>query len=280
MYHCFKSKKHSMCLTFFSDHLALLKAFNGWQEARRVGGGREEKFYCRANYLSPTTLRMIADLRKQFKMILEEIGFSHARHHKTRRNNNQRNKEQEQEKEKEEGKKGEEEEKVEKEEDILNQNAGNTELVKAVICAGLYPNVARIEKKKETQQQGQQQSSYKISTRKGGEVHIHPSSTLFGVDFSDDAQKKLKMLQMQQHKKTDDGAVVVMTADKTKVKESEKWIIFHEKVKTSKLYIRDATLISPISLLLFGGKITVCFCFVFVYYFYFWFFLCFFTVFV
>ena len=35
------------------------------------------------------------------------------------------------------------------------------------------------------------------------------------------------------------------------------WLIFHEKVMTTKLYVRDCTMISPHALLLFGGDISV-----------------------
>jgi hypothetical protein len=56
-------------------------------------------------------------------------------------------------------------------------------------------------------------------------VAIHPSSTLFG----------LPALPSEQ----------------------EKWLIYHEKVKTSKVYIRDGTLVAPYPLLLFGGQIDV-----------------------
>lgn len=65
----------------------------------------------------------------------------------------------------------------------------------------------------------------KFYTRKNEEVAIHPSSTLFGA--------------------TDLPS------------EQEKWLTYHEKVKTSKVYIRDGTLISPYPLLLFGGTIDV-----------------------
>ena len=261
--------------------MALLRAFDGWQEARKKGGAKEERLFCRLNYLSPTTLRMIADLRKQFKILLEEIGFSHARrHHRhshNRRNNkaeshaettNNTNNNNKNEQEKEKGSEREKEKEEERggtEEDILNQNSKNVEVVKAVICAGLYPNVVRVEPKKPTVQQPQQsQQGYKLTTKKGGEVFIHPSSTLFNVDLSGEAQLKQKMLGMQQTAVKQDGAGLVVTAitttnaDRTgKGKAVEKWLVYHEKVKTSKLYIRDATLISPFALLLFGGKITV-----------------------
>ncbi|KAL5124688.1 DExH-box ATP-dependent RNA helicase DExH1 [Glycine soja] len=43
-----------------SDHIALLKAFEGWKEAKRSGN---EKQFCWDNFLSPATLRLIDDMR-------------------------------------------------------------------------------------------------------------------------------------------------------------------------------------------------------------------------
>lgn len=67
--------------------------------------------------------------------------------------------------------------------------------------------------------------SLKFYTKKNEEVAMHPASTLFGVDVLPSEQ--------------------------------EKWLIYHEKIKTSKVYIRDGTLVSPYPLLLFGGHIDV-----------------------
>jgi len=36
-----------------------------------------------------------------------------------------------------------------------------------------------------------------------------------------------------------------------------KWLIFHEKVKTSKVFLRDSTMITVYPLILFGGEIEV-----------------------
>ena len=36
-----------------------------------------------------------------------------------------------------------------------------------------------------------------------------------------------------------------------------RYLIYHEMVKTTKIYVRDATPVSPLMLLLFGGKLEV-----------------------
>jgi HrpA-like RNA helicase len=61
----------------------------------------------------------------------------------------------------------------------------------------------------------------KVMTLTDGIVHIHPSSILFQDSLFDN-----------------------------------KYLIYLEKVKTSKLFIRDATMITPYSLMLFGGNLS------------------------
>ncbi|KAJ0876848.1 putative hydrolase [Helianthus annuus] len=55
-----------------SDHIALLKAFEGWKEAKKSGN---EKSFCWENFLSVQTLKMISDMRLQFLDLLSDIGF-------------------------------------------------------------------------------------------------------------------------------------------------------------------------------------------------------------
>lgn len=55
-----------------SDHIALLKAFESWQEAKRAG---RERNFCWENYLSSNTLQMMDDMRRQFQDLLSDIGF-------------------------------------------------------------------------------------------------------------------------------------------------------------------------------------------------------------
>jgi HrpA-like RNA helicase len=55
-----------------SDHLTLLKAYEGWANAKVKGG---ERAYCMAHFLSPNAMRMIAQSKRQFVELLVEIGF-------------------------------------------------------------------------------------------------------------------------------------------------------------------------------------------------------------
>jgi len=55
-----------------SDHIALLKAFEGWKDAKRNG---RERAFCWDSFLSPVTLQMMDDMRMQFLDLLSDIGF-------------------------------------------------------------------------------------------------------------------------------------------------------------------------------------------------------------
>ena len=56
----------------FSDHVAILNAYNGWLDAKRNGS---EKDYLWRHFLSSQTLRLVSDMREQFRDLLKDIGF-------------------------------------------------------------------------------------------------------------------------------------------------------------------------------------------------------------
>ncbi|KAM3408446.1 hypothetical protein ACQJBY_001529 [Aegilops geniculata] len=118
-----------------SDHIALLKAFEAWKEAKRSG---RERSFCWENFLSPMTLKMMDDMRNQFFDLLSDIGFvSKPRGVKA-----------------------------------YNHYGKDLEMVSAVLCAGLYPNVIQCKRR------GKRTAFY---TKDVGKVDIHPSSVNAGV---------------------------------------------------------------------------------------------------
>ncbi|KAJ3690094.1 hypothetical protein LUZ61_019258 [Rhynchospora tenuis] len=118
-----------------SDHIALLRAFEAWKLARRNG---REKSFCWENFLSPITLKMIDDMRNQFIDLLSEIGFiSKARGVKA-----------------------------------YNQYGNDLEMISAVLCAGLYPNVIQCKRR------GKRSAFY---SKDVGKVDLHPSSVNAGT---------------------------------------------------------------------------------------------------
>ncbi|PWA37316.1 RNA helicase family protein [Artemisia annua] len=118
-----------------SDHIALLKAFEGWKDAKRSGN---ERSFCWENFLSGQTMKMIGDMRLQFLDLLSDIGF------------------------------------VDKSKgaNVYNQYSDDMEMVCAVLCAGLYPNVVQCKRR------GKRTALY---TKEVGKVDIHPASVNAGV---------------------------------------------------------------------------------------------------
>lgn len=174
-----------------SDHLTLLKAYNSWIQSR--ASNKEKEFLFR-NFLSGKILRSITDMKKQFVQLLSEIGFIKRGLYAKRIPEKP-------------GSDGIIDATGEK----VNQNSNNLNIVKAVVCAGLYPNVLYVREPKDG-------GNVTFVTATNGQVFIHPSSILF-------RDKRFH----------------------------NKYIIYHEVVRTTKLYVRDATMVSPYSLMLFGG---------------------------
>ncbi|CAN6479255.1 unnamed protein product [Victoria cruziana] len=127
--------KKSFAGDSFSDHIALLKAFESWQYAKRNGKARD---FCWENFLSPSTMQMIEDMRNQFYDLLSDIGF------------------------------------VDKSRGMKAYNLYSTdvEMICAILCAGLYPNVLQCKRR------GKRTAFY---SKDVGKVDIHPSSVNAGV---------------------------------------------------------------------------------------------------
>ncbi|XP_060076466.1 3'-5' RNA helicase YTHDC2-like [Ylistrum balloti] len=97
----------------YSDHMALLRAFQAWQRARTDGW---EKSFCDKNYLSSACMEMIVGMRTQLLGQLRASGFVRARGGGDIRD--------------------------------LNTNSENWAVVKGALCAGSYPNLLRVDRQK------------------------------------------------------------------------------------------------------------------------------------
>ena len=266
-----------------SDHLTLVAAYAGWIRAKARGRAYERDFLSKA-FLSAQTLRQISEMRQQYVELLDQIGFLRSGAGLFQRNSG----------EPVDTVVGETET-GEKTNDITSSglsaaaapfapppptarrgatnggagnksqtpsgsrdrngrlaerraalaaasvNAMNEPLVRAVICAGLYPNVALAESASgastsEPTKSGSEKANRpmnardrfaqaaksSIRTKGDGAVSLHPTSVVFGSPVF-----------------------------------AKRFLLFHEKVKTTKVYLRDATLVGAYPLLLFGGKIKV-----------------------
>ncbi|KAM6161312.1 ATP-dependent DNA/RNA helicase DHX36 isoform 2-T2 [Erethizon dorsatum] len=166
-----------------SDHLTVVNAFEGWEEAKRRGF-RYEKDYCWEYFLSSNTLQMLHNMKGQFAEHLLGAGFVSSRNPKDPK---------------------------------ANINSDNEKIIKAVICAGLYPKVAKIRLNL-----GKKRKMVKVHTKTDGLVSIHP--------------KSVNVEQTDFH---------------------YNWLIYHLKMRTSSIYLYDCTEVSPYCLLFFGGDISI-----------------------
>ncbi|KAI8480782.1 3'-5' RNA helicase ythdc2 [Branchiostoma belcheri] len=95
----------------YSDHMALLRAFQGWQKAKSDGW---ERSFCEKNFLCQATMEMIFGMRTQLLGQLRASGFVRARGGGDIRD--------------------------------LNTNSENWAVIKAALCAGSYPNMVRVDR--------------------------------------------------------------------------------------------------------------------------------------
>jgi ATP-dependent RNA helicase DHX36 len=210
-----------------SDHLTLVRAYAGWLHAKSKGRGFERDYLSKL-FLSGQTLKQISEMRQQYTELLDQIGFlrsgagalgivpqskealpQHGQF-KQRAGGGRRNR-------------------LEQALAEASVNAGNEALVRAVICAGLYPNVAVISAAQQTADDRGGRGRYAsnankvtVQTKHDNDVHLHPTSVCYGAPNFD-----------------------------------ARFLLYHEKVRTTKVYIRDATAVGSYPLLLFGGKIKI-----------------------
>ncbi|XP_055878290.1 putative ATP-dependent RNA helicase DHX57 [Biomphalaria glabrata] len=100
----------------------------------------------------------------------------------------------------------------------VNVNNSNMELLSSLLVAALYPNIIKTIPAELSLFGSSRVKRKRYTTIKGELVDLHPGSINFKKDF-------------------DVGS----------------FLVYHEKVKTKKVYIRDCSLVSKLSLLMFGG---------------------------
>ncbi|KAK5849246.1 hypothetical protein PBY51_008900 [Eleginops maclovinus] len=107
-----------------------------------------------------------------------------------------------------------------------NLNSDNIRLMSAMLCAALYPNVVQVRSpqgsykmtSKGAMKMQPKANELRFMTKSDGCVHIHPSSVNYTVRHY-----------------------------------NSPYLVYHEKVKTSRIFIRDCSMVSVYALVLFGG---------------------------
>ncbi|PXF43282.1 putative ATP-dependent RNA helicase DHX57 [Gracilariopsis chorda] len=186
-----------------SDLLTYVNVYEKWRELQENGhsNGAQQKF-CNEHFLLRKLLITIGDNRRKLANALKDIGFC-GRQVDTR---------------------GWERT------DQFNKNGRNHRILRAVICAALYPNIVRIDLPPTKYREvaggsipiNHNSKDLKLRTKNSARVFLHPESTNFHIGNYE-----------------------------------TRWLAYYEKVHTSKLFIRDSTMVSPYAILLFGGDIGV-----------------------
>jgi len=197
-----------------SDHLALVAAFNGWHAARERGGRKEGRLFCQENFLSIQGMEAIEASRADYAGVLADLGFvgreyaTHIRrqgsHYAVMENNVDRH--------------------------PLDEQAHNARVVKAVLCAALYPRMLRVRnpntKYKEveggTMEKESDAKETKFFTKHHGRVFMHPRSVNFSAG------------------KFESG-----------------WLVYSSLLETSKVFVTESSMVPAYAVLIFGGRVKI-----------------------
>jgi ATP-dependent RNA helicase DHX57 len=181
-----------------SDHARLLQAYDAFQAATRQGR-RAEREFCDGAFVSANVMRQIAGTRQQLESLLFESGFVSRRRDESRA-------------------------------DALeahNTNGESMRILKAVLCAALYPNIvyadmpddryAKVIAGSVAVDAESRDIRYRLKSRE--RVFMHPQS----INFSSTSYGQCP------------------------------YLVYFEIVTTSKPFVRESTALTGYGLLLFGG---------------------------
>ncbi|EMR10458.1 hypothetical protein PNEG_01172 [Pneumocystis murina B123] len=192
-----RKARTKLSMDYKSDHITIINCFKKWRSIQKNEGNISASDFIEKNFLHRNTLQTIDNVAKQILQILVDHKIiSH--------------------KEVSEELGGEE----------LNKYSDCIPLIKSLICAGFYPNIAVITNKR------------LLRTCNDNTVLIHPSS----INFPKSSNKNLYGPPISEDI-TPPGTLYA----------------FGSKSKTDSLkslILRDTTLLNPLSVLLFGGKLT------------------------
>lgn len=164
-----------------SDHIMLASVMEEWRRSQQSYG------FCRSNFLNAFTLQQLENMKRQFCATLKDMRFLVDANPEARGNN------------------------PHTEGEYLN-------LLRSIICAGLYPNVG-ILKAKFTNRRGVLVS---VRTPEDGNVKIHPSSV--NVD-----EKCFR----------------------------SNFLVYHLKMRTTSKFLYDTTMVQPLAIVFFGDQLEV-----------------------
>ncbi|XP_037812159.1 ATP-dependent DNA/RNA helicase DHX36 [Lucilia sericata] len=165
-----------------SDHLLIHNVIEGYREAK---DNNCHMNYCYENFLSHTTLTQIENMKRQFADLLKNSSFLESSNCCDKSS---------------------------------NVNSSNVPLLRAIIAAGLYPNIAFL---RQVKQVGNRcHALHKMSTPEDNRVNFHPSSINCGQTSFD-----------------------------------SNYFVYLQKQRSKEVYLLDATMVFPMALLIFGDGV-------------------------
>ena len=126
-----------------SDHMAMLRAFQEWQQAKTE---QRERSWCRDNQVSSSTMEMVAGIRNQVLAQLRASGFVKPRGPGDIKS--------------------------------INIHSSNWSLVKACLVSGLYPNIVRVDKEEGRSSVLRTQRESKVRLSPGSVLNMASLQTL------------------------------------------------------------------------------------------------------
>jgi ATP-dependent RNA helicase DHX29 len=201
-----------------SDHLVMAAALGGWLDARTRGGVGAGGKFARRHSLSEQVLETLEEMRGQFAAMLADIGFL------TRRSMGGHQTGVTRPRKSTTARSVDGHSWYDSSSLPANRYATHPAVLKAALLAALWPNIAVMD-----DQPGQSSAAKDESTTGSwhdgsGAVALHPSSLC--ASLSPQAFHR-------------------------------PFVAYLEKVRTSRVFLRDCTVISPASILLFGGQLDV-----------------------
>ncbi len=159
-----------------------LTIVNAFNSWKRLRTGKKQ--FLAKSFLSSVALRQLDNMRRQLADALKGIGFLPKNYR------------------------------------LDINDTDSIQLVKAILCAGLYPNVIRAPLDLLKKSNSKQVSEVQFQNARGDPVHVHPSSVSFSTTTL-----------------------------------PHRYCVYHDIVKTSKIYVRDLTPVNSFAILLFGGSL-------------------------
>lgn len=190
-----------------SDQLTILMAYNKWKES--MSKSRQAGFvFAQENYLSSKTLQTLTEIKYQLLELLVSIGFVPIDLSKSSRP------------------KSGQDPVAALTGAQLNMYGDNNRLLSALLCAALYPNVAKV---------------------------LTPGKT-FHVSLAGAVPRQPKPEELRFTTKTDGFVFLHPSSINASVGHFiSPYLVYQEKIKTSRVFIKDCSMVPPLPLVMFSG---------------------------